>query len=205
MFWWENYPSCYVGAEVFARGREPEVDSHETGKKLRGALKPGFQITSATALQLRLWTRIKGARGHGIAVAVLYLRKTWPTRAGWNRDRRLLREDSVMRSLILSLAVVVGVLGFTALTPSKADAQLFRRGYSYNTYYYPTGYNYSYGYTPSYTGYYTSTYTPYSSYYYGPYSTYSSYYVAPTYTYATPTYTTTYYRTYYPAYSTYVP
>jgi hypothetical protein len=82
-----------------------------------------------------------------------------------------------MRRLVLTLVLGAVALGAVALTPSKADAFWFRRGYyaGYPTYYgyYPSYYGYypaySYpAYTYSYPAYYgTYTYPSYNSYYSG--------------------------------------
>ena len=78
-----------------------------------------------------------------------------------------------MRSLILTVAVALGALGFTAVTPSEAQAQRWGRG-GYGGYYAP-GYSY---YSPGYSSYYSAP--SYGSYYYTPgYSSYN--YSAPTY------------------------
>jgi hypothetical protein len=89
-----------------------------------------------------------------------------------------------MRSLLLSLVLGAASLGMLAVSPSRADAQLFRRWAVpyYNTYSYPA-YTYSYPY-PTYRYYWGPTY------YYSPgYPTSYSYYPGyATYYYATPGY-----------------
>ena len=108
-----------------------------------------------------------------------------------------------MRKILVALVLASASLGLIGLTPSKAEARWWNRGYV-TSYYYP-GYSYYYPsysdgtYYPSYSyGYYypgyTTYYTPgYTSYYYGamPY-TYGSFYT-PTYSYGYAWPGTTYY------------
>ncbi len=92
-----------------------------------------------------------------------------------------------MRSIVLSLILGAASLGLLAVSPSQAEARLFRRWYPAYSYYYP-GYTYSYSYGyPSYSYYwgpgyanYYSYYPGYSTYYYG-WPGYRSYYVSPGY------------------------
>jgi hypothetical protein len=88
-----------------------------------------------------------------------------------------------MRKVILALVLACASIGLVGLTPSKAEARWWNRGYV-TSYYYP-GYSYyypSYGYYPSYTyGYYPPAST---TYYYGmPSYSYGTYYYTPSYSY----------------------
>jgi hypothetical protein len=96
-----------------------------------------------------------------------------------------------MRSLLLSLALgAASLFGLLAISPSHAEAQLFRRGWMrpyYSGYYYP-----------SYSSYYSWYRYPTYSYYWGGYPTYSySYYWPYTTGYFTPAYSTYYTPGYY--------
>jgi hypothetical protein len=103
-----------------------------------------------------------------------------------------------MRSLILTIALMVGSLGTLAITPQKADARppWGWRGW-YNSYYggpYYGGYwrggswyrpRYYYGgyYPYRSRSYYYGGYYPYSTNYYAPGGWYGSYYYTPSYYY----------------------
>ena len=65
-----------------------------------------------------------------------------------------------MRKLLLSVLLVLTV-ALVGLTPSRADAQLFRRWRS--AYYYPSYYYPSYSYAGYYTPAYVAGYDPYAS------------------------------------------
>ena len=98
-----------------------------------------------------------------------------------------------MRKLLLTLVLACASIGVIGMTPSRAEARWWNRGYvsSYYypgyTYYYPSssyfypGYSYGYA-TPGYTLYYYST--PYTtSYYSTPAYSYGTYYYTPSYSY----------------------
>jgi hypothetical protein len=92
-----------------------------------------------------------------------------------------------MRSLVLTIALMVGSLGAVAITPDKADARPPWTWGRYNSYYYggPYSYSYSPGWYGSYYGGDGTWYSPgyYSSYYYPTPYYYGSYYSGPRYYY----------------------
>src|SRR4051794_13140869 len=96
------------------------------------------------------------------------------------------KRSPAMRKFLLTLVLAGATVAMIGLTPSKAEARWWNRGYvssyyypAYSTYYYPS---YSYGYSaPAYSSYYSAPVYSYGSYY-TPTYTYGSYYT-PSYYY----------------------